>query len=178
MSLSKKDLELFNNQIIRQYDMEMKTKYKQNLDFSPFKAELDNYTEKRHQELKKYIIEKTIREIQNYLKKNIFTVEELVLFYLKRINDYSSKYNALIELNPDALNIARKVDKQRQEGNIKSPISGIPIIIKDNIGTKDKMHNSAGSVILQKSKVVEDSPIVKRIKENDSIIIGKANMSE
>ncbi|MFO7887412.1 MAG: amidase family protein [Eubacteriales bacterium] len=176
--MSKKDLELFNNQIIRQYDMEMKTKYKQNLDFSPFKAELDNYTEKRHQELKKYIIEKTIREIQNYLKKNIFTVEELVLFYLKRINDYSSKYNALIELNPDALYIARKVDKKRQEGNIKSPISGIPIILKDNIGTKDKMHNSAGSVILQKSKVVEDSPIVKRIKEKDAIIIGKANMSE
>src|SRR6056297_1778418 len=178
MSLSKKDLELFNSQIIRQYDMEMKTKYKKDLDFSPFKTALDNYTEERHQELKQYIIEKTIREIQSYLKDNIFTVEELVLFYLKRINNYSSKYNALIELNPDALNIARKVDKQRQEGNIKSPISGIPIIIKDNIGTKDKMHNSAGSVILQKSKVVEDSPIVKRIKEKDGIIIGKANMSE
>jgi len=178
MSLSKKDLELFNSQIIRQYDMEMKTKYKKDLDFSPFKTPLDNYTEERHQELKQYIIEKTIREIQSYLKDNIFTVEELVLFYLKRINNYSSKYNPLIELNPDALNIARKIDKKRQEGNIKSLISGIPIILKDNIGTKDKMHNSAGAVVLEKSKVLEDSPVARRIKEKDGIILGKANMSE
>src|SRR6056297_1948131 len=178
ISLSKKDVELFNNQVVKQYDMEMKTKYKKNLDFSPFEKALDNFSEKRYQELKCHIIEKPITEIQNSLKEDIFTVEELVLFYLKRIKKYSRKYNPLIELNPDALTIAREIDIKRQEGEINSLISGIPIILKDNIGTKDKMHNSAGSVILKNSKVLEDSPVAKKFKENGGIILAKANMSE
>ncbi len=178
ISLSKKDVEIFNNQVVKQYDMETKTKYKKNLDFSPFKEDLENLTKERYKELKEYIIEKSITEIQNSLTKNKFTVEELVLFYLKRIEKYSSEYNALIELNPEALNIAREIDKKRRKDDLKSLISGIPIILKDNIGTKDKMHNSAGSVILKDSKVLEDSPIAKRIKDKDGIILGKANMSE
>src|SRR6056297_3049908 len=159
ISLSKKDVEVFNQQVVKQYDMEMKTKYKKDLDFSPFEEALDNFSEKRYQELKCHIIEKTITEIQNYLKEDIFNSEELVLFYLKRIKKYSNKYNPLIELNPDALTIAREIDKKRQRGKINSLISGIPIILKN-------------------TKVLEDSPVAKKFKENGGIILAKANMSE
>lgn len=176
--MSKKDVELFNDQVIRQYEMEKKTKYKKDLNFEPFKDELENFSQKRYKELEDLILEKTIRELQDSIKNGSYTTVELVLFYIRRIQKYHEKFNPIIQLNPDAVSIAREIDEKFEEGNIKSKISGIPIILKDNIGTKDKMNNTAGAVILEDSKVLEDSPVAKRIKENDGIILGKANMSE
>ena len=175
--MSNNDVELFNDQVLRQYDLELETKYKKTLDFSTFENDLEKFSEKRYEELKKYIIENPVSEIKKYLNRKIFSSEELVLFFLKRIKKYNSKFNAVIELNPEALNIAREIDMKIDKGS-DSPIAGIPLILKDNISTSEEMHTTAGATVLENSKTVKDAPITEKIKSLDGIILGKANLSE
>ncbi len=176
--MPRNDKELYETQVLRQYKKEMITKHKKKLDFSPFKKDMQKMSDDRYEELCGMILEKTIRELQTSMDNGIFTSKELVVFYLKRINQYNPLLNALIELNPDALKLAEEADKIRNKSKKRPPLLGIPIILKDNIGTKDKMHNTAGAKALDGSKVNKEAPVVRKIKKHGGIILGKANMSE
>ncbi|HAE41996.1 MAG TPA: amidase [Clostridiales bacterium] len=156
----------------------MTTKHKKKLDFSPFKKDMQAMTDEKYIELENLILEKTIRELQISMDDERFTSKEMVVFYLKRIEIYQPKLNALIELNPDALKLAEKADIERKKNQRESLLLGIPIILKDNIGTKDKMHNTAGAKALEGSQAKKDAPVVNKIRKQGGIILGKANMSE
>ncbi|MDU1846288.1 MAG: amidase family protein [Niallia nealsonii] len=124
------------------------------------------------------IEEATILEVQKALDSGVITSWELTKQYLERIAAYDSTLCSIREINPDALEIAAELDKKRQEINQVGPLYGIPVIIKDNIDTKDAMATTAGSIALENNFAKEDAFIVKKLREAGAIIIGKANLSE
>ena len=106
---------------------------------------------------------------------------QIVQMYLDRIaaiDKSGPAINAVIELNPDALAIADKLDAERKRGNLRGPLHGIPVLIKDNIDTADKMHTTAGSLALAGSIAVKDSTVAARLRVAGAIILGKTNLSE
>jgi amidase len=107
-----------------------------------------------------------------------YTARSLVEKYLVRIEAIDDKLNSIIELNPDALAIADKLDEERKTGKVRGPLHGIPIIIKDNIDTADKMMTTAGSLALEGSKPKQDSWVAQKLREAGAIILAKANLSE
>ncbi|MBW7460460.1 amidase, partial [Paenibacillus sepulcri] len=127
------------------------------------------------------IIEATIADIQAALASGELTSRQLVLLYMNRIADHDKNgltLNSVLEINPDALFIADALDAERLRGESRGPLHGIPILLKDNINTGDKMHTSAGSLALANSYAAEDAFIVKKLREAGAIILGKANMTE
>jgi amidase len=127
------------------------------------------------------IEEATILELQTALDKRIISSVSLVLMYLERIAAYDSngpRLNSICELNPDALFIAEYLDKERTSKGCRGPLHGIPILLKDNINTGDKMHTCAGSVALGDSFAPVDAHLVKQLRDAGAIIMGKTNMSE
>jgi amidase len=97
---------------------------------------------------------------------------------LARITEVNSILHAVIETNPDALAIAAEMDAQRAAGSDIGPMHGIPILIKDNIATFDKMNTTSGSFSLLGAKVPEDSTMAANLRKNGAIILGKANLSQ
>lgn len=166
------------SQVEKQYNKEKTAPLKENLDFTPFKANIDKMSDLRYSDLEKLIVGSNIDTIHKNITEKKFTIEDLVTFYVKRINKLDPKLNTIIELNPEALNIARKLDKENKTNFSKDSLYGIPVLLKDNIATKDKMHTSAGAVALKKSKPDEDAFIVKKLRNSNAIILGKANLSE
>jgi len=127
------------------------------------------------------VVEKNILEIQDALNKGIITSRDLVLIYMDRISNVDNgnpKYNSILEVNPDALNIASVLDKERREGKIRGLMHGIPVILKDNINTLDKMHTTAGSLALKDNFANYDATITKSLRDKGAIILGKANLTE
>ncbi|XP_074311446.1 putative amidase At4g34880 [Silene latifolia] len=125
------------------------------------------------------IQESTIKDIQKAFKQNTLTSLQLLHFYVKQINKLNPTLRAVIEINPDASAQAKAADTRRAKGEArKSWVDGIPILIKDNIGTKDKMNTTAGSYALLGSIVGFDSGVVKRLRDNGAVILGKASLSE
>jgi amidase len=118
----------------------------------------------------------TIKKANEYFEKGLTSVE-LVEFYLERIAKYEN-LNAILELNPDALFIAHQLDIERKNGHIRSKLHGIPIIIKGNIDTGDKMQTTAGVKSLEGNYVKEDAFLVKKLRDAGAIILAKANLSE
>lgn len=132
-------------------------------------------------ELMKWIEEKTIKQLQAALESGEITSRKIVLTYLKRISKLDSSgptLNSMLEVNPDALYLADKLDVERREGKTRGPLHGLPVVIKDNVDTNDKMHTSAGSLLLKDHIAKEDAFIVKQLRAAGAIIIGKANMTE
>ncbi len=107
-----------------------------------------------------------------------FSARELTERYLARIEAVDPRINSVIERNPDALAIAEALDRERKDGRVRSPMHGIPILIKDNIDTGDKMHTTAGSLALADSIAARDAFVVKRLREAGAVILGKTNLSE
>ena len=146
--------------------------------FKPFEKELNKFTEEDYINLKELIIEKDIPTIQKSIISGKLTYERLTLFYLyriKKIEFNKKKYlNSIISLNPDILNQAREKDNKKPK-SIYS-LYGIPILLKDNINYKG-MSTTAGSVALIDNNA-EDAYVVKKLKENGAIILGKTNLSE
>ncbi|HEY1091952.1 MAG TPA: amidase [Burkholderiaceae bacterium] len=106
---------------------------------------------------------------------------ELVRHYLKRINAVNSRgpmLRAVIELNPDALAQARSLDAERRGKKLRGPLHGLPVLLKDNIATADKMSTSAGSLALAGLHAQHDAHIVERLRAAGAVILGKTNMSE
>jgi amidase len=83
-----------------------------------------------------------------------------------------------MEINPDFLEIAAALDLERAHGHVRGPLHGIPFIVKDNIGTKDKMETTAGSWVLLGSVVPRDAHVVKRLRESGALLLGHATLSE
>ena len=125
------------------------------------------------------IEEKTVAELQAAMGSGEVTSKQLVEIYLKRIKEIDPKIKSVIEVNPDALKIAEEADNERKSGKLRGPMHGIPVVIKDNIDTADKMRTTAGSLALVDSpKPKEDAYVVKRIREAGAVLIGKTNLSE
>jgi amidase len=120
----------------------------------------------------------TIDDVQDGLSCGTFTSVQLTMAYLARIAEVNPILHAVIETNPDALTIAASLDEQRKAGNVIGPLHGVPIIIKDNIATFDKMNTTAGSFSLLGAKVTQDSTMAAKLREAGVIILGKANLSQ
>ncbi|MBY6035883.1 amidase [Fictibacillus nanhaiensis] len=127
------------------------------------------------------IEELTVQELQTYLENEDLTSFDLVKKYLERIATYDKSgplINSVLEINPEALFIARKLDEERKAGRIRGALHGVPVIIKDNIDTADQMHTSAGSLALQDHYATKDAFIVQKLRNAGAVILGKANMTE
>jgi len=125
--------------------------------------------------------ELTITELQQGMQSGKYSSRELVEKYSDRISDIDKKGPALasvIEMNPDAEQIAAALDRERKERGPRGPLHGIPILIKDNIDTKDRMMTTAGSLALVGSKPARDAFIVQKLREAGAVILGKTNLSE
>lgn len=123
----------------------------------------------------------TIDELQQKMQSGTYTSKSLTELYLKRIDAIDKKgpaLNAVIEINPDAISIAESMDKERKEGKVRGPMHGIPVLIKDNIDTGDKMMTTAGSLALQGHKAAKDAFIIKQLREAGAVLLGKTNLSE
>lgn len=118
----------------------------------------------------------SIEELNKYLDEEIITSEDLVRLYLDRIETYK-EYNAIISINENAINEAKELDKERQRGNKKSELHGIPIIVKDNIDVKG-LPTTAGAKALKDNYPKEDAEVIKKLKAAGAIILAKSNMSE
>jgi amidase len=125
--------------------------------------------------------ELSLADLQDGMKSGKYTSRSIAEKYLARIDALDKKgpaVNAIIELNPDALAIADAMDKERKSGKVRGPLHGIPILVKDNIDTADKMMTTAGSLALVGSKPPKDSTVAQKLREAGAVILGKTNLSE
>ena len=125
--------------------------------------------------------EVTVAELQNGMAAGKFSSHELARKYLARIDEvdkHGPALNSLIELNPDALSIADALDKERKDKGPRGPLHGIPVVIKDNIDTGDRMQTTAGSLALIGSRAGKDSFVARKLREAGAVILGKTNLSE
>ena len=123
----------------------------------------------------------TIAQIQSAMVERKLTSAALTKAYLKRIDRLDKDgpaINSVIEVNPDAVEIARALDRERKKGDLRGPMHGIPVLIKDNIDTGDRMQTTAGSLALEGTKALRDAFLVKRLRDAGAVILGKTNLSE
>ena len=123
----------------------------------------------------------TIAELQEKMESGELTARQVADLYLQRIAavDKGGPYiNSVIELNPDALEIAENLDQERKAGKIRGALHGIPILIKDNIDTHDRMQTTAGSLALEGNIAAKDAFIVKQLRKAGAVVLGKTNLSE
>ncbi|HYL04499.1 MAG TPA: amidase, partial [Thermoanaerobaculia bacterium] len=125
--------------------------------------------------------EATIAELQQMMSTHKLSATELVEYYLQRIHALDShgpKLNSVIEINPDAINIALALDKERHTKGPRGPLHGIPVLLKDNIDTADKLHTTAGSFALLGPAPPQDATVAARLRAAGAVILGKAGLSE
>ena len=122
--------------------------------------------------------EVTITGLQEKMSAGELTSAGICKKYLDRIAKVDPVLRAVIEVNPEALEIARQLDAERKSGKVRGPLHGIPILIKDNIDTGDQMMTTAGSLALSGHVAVEDAPIVAALREAGAVLLGKTNLSE
>jgi amidase len=125
--------------------------------------------------------EMTITELQQAMTSGRFSSRSLVSKYLSHISEIDRdgpKLNSVLELNPEASAIAERLDDERKAGRVRSPLHGIPILIKDNIDTADRMTTTAGSLALLGSHRTRDSFVAKKLRDAGAVLLGKTNMSE
>lgn len=125
--------------------------------------------------------EATIEALQEMMRSGQYTSRDLVRLYLARIEEVDRgglHLNAVIEVNPDAETIATALDEERQKGNVRGPLHGIPFLVKDNIDTGDRMMTTAGSLALEGHRAPADAPLVRQLREAGAVLLGKTNLSE
>ena len=125
--------------------------------------------------------ETTIDALQAKMKSGESSSEKITQLYLDRINAIDKQgpaINAVIELNPDAISIAKAMDAERKNGKVRGPLHGIPVLIKDNIDTADKMLTTAGALALADNHASKDAFIVQKLRAAGAVILGKTNLSE
>ncbi len=123
----------------------------------------------------------TIDALQEKMKSGALTSQSITQAYLDRINKIDKagpKLNAVIEINPDAISIATAMDAERKSGKLRGPLHGIPVLIKDNIDTGDKMMTTAGALALTGNIASKDAFIVAKLREAGAVLLGKTNLSE
>ncbi len=122
--------------------------------------------------------EATVASLQAAMQGGQLTAEALAQAYLARIDELDPKINSVIERNPDALAIAKQLDDERKAGKTRGALHGIPVLIKDNIDTADKMMTTAGSLALAGASAPRDAFIVEQLRKAGAVILGKTNLSE
>ena len=125
--------------------------------------------------------ELTIADLQAAMASGKFTSRSLTEKYLARIEEADRggpAVNSVIEINPDALAIAEALDKERKDKGTRGPLHGVPVLIKDNIDTADRMQTTAGSLALVGSHAARDSFVAQKLREAGAVILGKTNLSE
>lgn len=125
--------------------------------------------------------EVSIGELQTAMQDGRHTARSITELYLARIEEIDSKgptLRSILETNPDALAIADELDRERKEKGPRGPLHGIPIVLKDNVDTHDKMTTTAGSLALEGSIPTQDSFVAQRLREAGAILLAKANLSE
>lgn len=140
-------------------------------------AVIDAEVELPHADLE----EATIAALQEGMRTGKYSARSLTEAYLARIDageDRGPRLNAMLDLNPDALQIADSLDAEREAGLVRGPLHGIPLVIKDNIATADRMTTTAGALALEGMIATRDAFIVERLREAGAVIIGKTNLSE
>src|SRR6185437_15630908 len=123
----------------------------------------------------------TVAELQEGMKSGKFTAHFVAQKYLERIDEIDKRgpaINSVIETNPDALSIADSLDEERKSKGPRGPLHGIPVLIKDNIGTADRMMTTAGSLALSDFTPTKDSEVARRLRAAGAVILGKTNLSE
>jgi len=128
-----------------------------------------------------WLIELTVDRAQTLFATGQLTAEQLVTAYLERIaarNDGPNGLRAVTEVNPDALQIAAALDRERLIRGPRGPLHGIPVLLKDNIDTSDHLHTSAGSLALESNLARRDAYLVRRLRTAGCVILGKASMTE
>jgi amidase len=123
-------------------------------------------------------VEKTIPQLQAAMASGQLTAHELVLGYLNRIQQLNPTLHAVIETNPNAIAIANALDNERKAGHVRGPLHGIPLLVKDNIATRDNLQTTAGSLALYGSQVPGDAPLIQNLRAAGAIILGKSNLGE
>jgi amidase len=125
--------------------------------------------------------EATIDDLQRWMASGRMTSRSITQRYLKRIADLDRTGPALhhiIELNPDAMSIAASLDRERKAGRVRGPLHGIPILLKDNVDTADRMTTTAGSLALAGSHPLQDATVAAKLRAAGAVLLGKANLSE
>jgi amidase len=125
--------------------------------------------------------EASIANLHDQMQRGELSSEELVTWYLQRIDSVDRagpRLNAIIEVNPDALETARALDNEWRSSGPRGPLHGIPVVLKANIDTADQMHTSAGSLALAEHVPPADAFLVKRLRDAGAVLLGKANLSE
>ena len=127
------------------------------------------------------LLETTVDDLQQKMQRGEYTARSITELYLQRIaalDKQGPHLNAVIELNPDALAIADTLDQERKAGRLRGPLHGIPVLIKDNIDTGDKMMTTAGSLALEGHRAAQDAFIIKQLRAAGAVVLGKTNLSE
>ncbi|SDK23596.1 amidase [Catalinimonas alkaloidigena] len=122
--------------------------------------------------------EMTLLQLQEAMREGRYTARALTQLYLDRIEELNPKLNAVLEVNPEALQIAEALDQERKDKGERGPLHGIPVLLKDNIDTGDQMKTTAGSLALANHVAQKDAFLVQRLREAGAIILGKTNLSE
>jgi amidase len=125
--------------------------------------------------------EATIAELAAAMAAGSLTSHQLTRAYLRRIRQIDLtgiQLNSVIEVNPDALEIAAELDRERRRGRVRGPLHGIPILVKDNFATRDRMETTAGSLALLGSRVPRDAFVIRRLRRAGAVVLGKLNLSE
>jgi len=125
--------------------------------------------------------ELTIADLQKGIAARKYTARSLTEKYLARIEHIDHRgpaVNSVMEVNPDALAIAETLDKEQKDKGARGPLHGIPVLIKDNIDTADRMQTTAGSLALLGSRPARDSFVAQKLREAGAVILGKTNLSE
>ncbi|HXZ60528.1 MAG TPA: amidase [Steroidobacteraceae bacterium] len=128
-------------------------------------------------------LEATVAQLEAQMAAGTLTSEQLTRAYIRRIEQLDQGgpgvgVNALIELNPDAIAIARHADALRRQGKVLGPLHGIPVLLKANIDTGDRMQTTAGSLALQGTPALHDSTVAANLRAGGAVILGKTNLSE
>lgn len=149
------------------------------LDFRPFEEALADFTPEVRCRLDGLVLEATATDLQFDLAAGRYSAAELVTFYVDRIRRYDAgRLRAVIELNRDALEIANALDAERAAGQVRGPLHGVPILLKDNIGSGDRLRTTAGAVALSNVRCDRDAHLVAGLRDAGALILGKTNMSE
>src|SRR5437764_7050418 len=123
-------------------------------------------------------VEMSITQLQAAMTAGQLSAKDLVQGYLNRIQQLNPTLHAVIETNPNAVAIADSLDSERKAGDVRGPLHGIPILVKDNIATLDNLQTTAGSLALFNSKVPADAPIIQKLRAAGAIILGRTNLGE
>src|SRR5437870_1657086 len=125
--------------------------------------------------------EETVAQLQAEMAAGTLTSVQLTQYYIDRImalDQNGPNVNSVIELNPDALRMAQNADEMRAKGKVLGPLHGIPVLLKDNIDTADKMQTAAGSLALVGAPALQDSTVAAKLRAGGAVILGKTNLSE